>query len=161
MQAQMECEDASGRFETDGSCTSAEDLAEEARQAGIIEGMRQACLADDGRWNDDNTCTSAAELLVEAEMACEAAKGRWNDDDSCTSLTTLTADTKRDAIAAEAAQTTDVNLGGSDHVDADGTADNADDPYGLEISRDNDGTTIRSSSRRWTWVMEPPCTSAL
>ena len=152
--AMAECTAAGGRFNDDDSCTSAAELAEEAaeaaRLAGIIEGRRQACVADDGRWNDDNTCTSAAELLVEAEMACETAKGRWNDDDSCTSLTTLVADTKRTAIATEAGQgpgqtpaNPDAGLGGSAHVNADTTPGNADDPYTLEISRDNDGTTIK------------------
>ena len=46
---------------------------------------------------------------------------------------------------AEGAQaaTADAGLGGSDHVNADGTDGNADDPYTMEISRDRDGTTIK------------------
>ncbi len=63
---------------------------------------------------------------------------------------TKAAGTKEMAIAAEAMQgpdqtpaNPDAGLGGSDHVNADGTADNDDDPYGLEITRDRDGTEIK------------------
>ena len=80
----MACTDAGGRFNADDTCTTAAELAEEARMAGELAGRQAQCEADDGRWNSDNTCTSAAELLVEAEMACEAGNGRWNDDDTCT-----------------------------------------------------------------------------
>lgn len=160
MQAQMECEDAGGRFETDGSCTSAEDLAEEARQAGIIEGMRQACLADDGRWNADNTCTSAADVLAEMETACEAAGGRWNDDDTCTDsaglmmeATTAAAGTKAAAIRAEQAQTIEVGIGGDAAIagpdgDATATGDNVANPNSYTIERDSDGTTVEVTDTR-------------
>ena len=50
---------------------------------------------------------------------------------------TARADTKRKAIAAEAGQTTDAGLGGSN---ADGTAV---DTYSLTISRDRDGTEVK------------------
>ncbi|MYA28679.1 MAG: hypothetical protein F4090_02175 [Nitrospira sp. SB0672_bin_25] len=59
---------------------------------------------------------------------------------------TARADTKRKAIAAEAAQTTDAGLGGSARDDTDGTTtadDASDDPYTLAISRDRDGTEVK------------------
>ncbi len=56
---------------------------------------------------------------------------------------TKEAGTKEMAIAAEAEQMADAGLGGSDHVNADGTDGNADDPYGLDITRDRDGTEIK------------------
>ncbi len=63
---------------------------------------------------------------------------------------TAEANTKRVRIVEEAAQgpgqtpaNPDAGLGGSGRNNADGTADTADDPYGLSIERDDDGTTVK------------------
>ena len=64
--------------------------------------------------------------------------------------TSIAAATKEMAIMTEAGQgagqnpaNPDAGLGGSDHVNTDGTLGNADDPYMLEISRDRDGTEVK------------------
>ncbi|MDE0176758.1 MAG: hypothetical protein OYH76_22045 [Defluviicoccus sp.] len=59
---------------------------------------------------------------------------------------TAAAGTKKKAIEAEGEQATDAGLGGTARTDADGqtTADDtSDDVYGLSISRDRAGTTIK------------------
>ena len=148
--AQMECEDMGGRYESDGSCTSAEDLIAEAAEraaaaactaAGgrvesdgsctpaadvMAEAAREECTAAMGRYNADGSCTSAEELVEEARMACTDDGGRFEDDESCTPAsvlaTTAAAGTKAMAIGAEGMQTTDAGLGGSARSDTDGTA---------------------------------------
>lgn len=65
------------------------------------------------------------------------------------------------AIAAEAAQTADAGLGGSDHVNADGTDGNADDPYSLSITRDRDGTEIKITDHGMTGDDDPKFTQAM
>ena len=68
------CTASGGRVEADGMCTSAEER--------IAEAARNSCVAAGGRSNADGTCTSAAD--VDAEM-CTAGGGRVEDDGSCTS----------------------------------------------------------------------------
>ena len=66
---------------------------------------------------------------------------------NCTGATqaqlTTAAGTKTKAIMTEMDQMVDATLGGSARDGDDGTANTADDPYTLEISRDQDGTTIK------------------
>lgn len=62
-----------------------------------------------------------------------------------TAAITKSAETKEKEIADEAGQTTNFSRGGSTRTDLDGTTtgtDATDDPYGLDISRDRDGTKI-------------------
>ncbi len=83
----------------------------------------QKCVNAGGRWNADMTCTSAEDLAAE-----EAAK---------VAAATKAAGTKETEIAAEAAQTTDAGLGGTD---APTTTTGAEGEYTLAI--DSDGTTV-------------------
>ncbi|MDE0032591.1 MAG: hypothetical protein OXU75_05610 [Deltaproteobacteria bacterium] len=65
---------------------------------------------------------------------------------------TKSAGTKEKAIAAEAGQAADADagLGGSDHVNADGTDGNDDDPYRLSVKRDRMGTKIEITDHGMT-----------
>ena len=75
--------------------------------------------------------------------------------------TTKAAGTKRKVIAAEAGQTSDAGLGGSDHVNADGIADNADDPYDLAISRDHMATKVKITDHGMTGDDDPKFTQTM
>ena len=88
---------------------------------------QEMCEDADGRWNADTmTCTTAEQLAAMVAAATKAAG------------------TKAKAIAAEAAQTTDAGLGGTARTDAnESTTEVTDDVYGLDISRDRDGTTVK------------------
>ena len=56
---------------------------------------------------------------------------------------TKAAGTKQTAIEAEAAQTTDAGLGGSDALGTDTLTGTSDDPYSLTIERDASATTVK------------------
>ena len=92
---------------------------------------------------NDACVKTAATLAAEAVAATKAAA------------------MKTKAIAAESMQAADAGLGGSDHVDADGTPDNADDPYDLEISRDRDETKIKITDHGMTGDDDPKFTQAM
>ena len=112
--AEMACTSAGGRYESDGSCTSAAEL-----QMERLAAAEMACTAASGRWNADDTCTSAAELVLEAaEAACVAGGGRWEADGMCTSASELEAE----RIAAARMACTDA--GG--RYEADGSCTDAD-----------------------------------
>ncbi len=151
---QQTCEGAGGRYETDGSCTSAEDrITEAARNSCVAAGGRfeadgmctsasavaqETCEGDGGRYEMNGSCTSSEDVATET---CIAGGGRSNADGSCTSAddlaTTKSAGTKAKAISDEAGQETDAGIGGRDENGA------AITPYTLTVSRDADGITAK------------------
>ena len=105
--------------------------------------------------DDDPRKTAVANLDaqlmgIETVVAARPTPEEIEAEEARVTAATKAAGTKETAIAAEAAQgpsqtpaNPDAGLGGSDHVNADNTPENADDPYNLEISRDKDGTEIK------------------
>ncbi len=94
---------------------------------------------------NDACVKTAATLAAEAVAATKAAA------------------TKTKAIAAESMQAAaaDAGLGGSDHVNADTTPGNADDPYSLEITRSREATTIKITDHGMTGDDDPKFTQAM
>ena len=90
-----ECTDAGGVVETDGSCTSVDDRIAAAAAAE----KAKACTDGGGRSEADGSCTSAADVAEEVAMACTAAGGRSNADGSCT----IAASLLTEAVTAAAA----------------------------------------------------------
>ena len=136
----MECEDAGGRYETDGSCTRVDELIAE----GAATAAEAVCEDAGGRYETDGSCTDAVTVMAEQqaadEMTCTDAGGRYEADGSCISAADLMAEaaatkaagTKEMAIAAEAGQPDDDGLGGAD----------ATTNHMLAITRDADGTEV-------------------
>ena len=134
----MECTDTGGRYETDGSCTTVDELIAE----GAATAAETVCEDAGGRYETDGSCTDAVTVMAEQqaadEMTCTDAGGRYEADGSCTDAADLMAEaaatkaagTKATAIATEASQPDDDGLGG------------ADANHMLAITRDADGTEV-------------------
>ena len=74
----MACTDAGGRFESDGSCTSAAEL--------VAEAAEMACTDAGGRYESDGTCTSAADVEAERVAAEEAEAERMRQAETAAAL---------------------------------------------------------------------------
>ena len=113
-------------------------------------------VAEDGTVT--NTGGQATAAQSEAGMAAITA-----DEEAAAVAATKAAATKTEAIDAESKQAAaaDAGLGGSAHVDADGTPGNADDPYGLKITRDRDGTKIEITDHGMTGDDDPKFMQAM
>ena len=114
---------------------------------------------------DDGTVTSTGGAATAARSAASMAQQTADEEMRMAAevaAATKEAGTKRKAIAAEAAQTTDAGLGGTARTDADGsTTAVTDDVYGLEISRDRDGTEIKITDPSLAGMDDPKFTQAM
>ena len=117
---------------------------------------------------DDGTVTSTGGAATAARSAASMAQQTADEEAAeaarlaAIAAATKAAGTKRTAIAAEAAQTTDAGLGGTARTDADGsTTEVTDDVYGLEISRDRDGTEIKITDPSLAGMDDPKFTQAM
>ncbi len=125
--------------------------------------------------NADGTATYDANggmpMVANTQAAMDA---KDMADAALVAAATKAAGTKEMAIAAEAGQgpgqnpaNPDAGLGGSNRVNADGTPDTADspdaadDPYGLEISRDRDGTEVKITDLGMAGMDDPKFMQAM